>query len=128
MNDPIQQMQTSYVLADSAGRITQVGQMPRFMIDKQVPPAGGSLVIGKGHWDTDYVSGGVIVPRPANPGALDGMTLKNLPAPCTITLEGVDYACTDDTCELSFSHAGTFSIKVTPAWPMLDATFEVTQA
>lgn len=127
MSDTQDTTQVSAVMADSAGRITQTLQMPRFMIDYQTPPSGGSVVIGEGHWDTHYVSGGEIVPRPANPAALSGMELVNLPSPCTVTLEGADYACTDATCQLSFSHPGTYTVTVS-AWPILDATFEVTQA
>jgi hypothetical protein len=127
MNNTTDTTQTTYVTADASGRILSTGSMPRWMIDIQTPPAGGSLVIGDGHWDTDYVKGGAIVPRPASPATLNGMTLENLPNPCTITLDGADHACTDATCELSFSHAGTYTVKVA-AFPYLDATFEVTQA
>jgi hypothetical protein len=117
-----------FVTVDATGRILNSAHMPESMFKIQVPPDGCSLVLGLGDPETHYVAGGAVAPRPACPAVLDGMTLTNLPAPCTITLEGVDYACADDTCELSFSHAGAFSVKVTPAWPMLDATFEVTQA
>lgn len=116
-----------FVTADATGRILNSAHMPEFMFDIQVAPQGCSLVIGQGDPATDYVKDGAVTPRPANPTTLSGMELVNLPSPCTITLEGVDHACTDATCELSFSHPGTYTVKVS-AWPMLDATFEVTQA
>jgi hypothetical protein len=119
--------QTPVVFADATGRITQCFWMPRWMVDIQTAPAGGSVVISDGHWETDFVKEGAVVARPANPTTLEGMMLKNVPAPCMVTVEGVDHACTDTTVELSFSHPGTYTVKV-DAWPMLDATFEVTQA
>jgi hypothetical protein len=123
---PIQSM-TSYVVANVNGEIVMWGSMPHYMISDQSAPDGGSVVLGEGQPKTHYVKNGQSVARPANPAVLDGVTLKSLPVPCTITLEGVDHECTDDTCELSFSHPGTYPVKVS-AWPMLDATFEVTQA
>jgi hypothetical protein len=119
--------QTNFVMADAQGRIYMSASMPRYMVDLQLLPTGGSLVLGTGSFDTEYVSDGQILPRPANSATLDGMTLRNLPSPCTITLEGQTHDCTDDHCELSFSHPGTFTVKVS-AWPMLEAVFEVTQA
>jgi hypothetical protein len=121
------QIQTQYVVADAGGRIQFYGSVPAFMLEYQVAPEGGSVLTGAGAPETHYVQGGAIVERPANTATLKGMELQNLPVPCTITLDGTDHACTDDSCELSFSHAGTYQVKVS-AWPMLDATFEVTQA
>jgi hypothetical protein len=118
---------THYVAADAEGRILFFGSVPTFMFAYQAAPEGGSLVLGVGTPETHYVKEGAVVARPANPTTLEGMTLKNVPAPCMVTVEGVDHACTDATVELSFSHPGTYTVKV-DAWPMLDATFEVTQA
>jgi hypothetical protein len=121
------QIQTPFVMADATGRIVSTGSMPQFMLALQTPPAGGKLVVGSGHWDTHYVVGDAIYARPANTATLNGMQLENLPVPCSITAEGVEHACEDRTAELSFSHPGTYAVKVV-AWPMLDVTFEVTQA
>lgn len=119
--------QTQYVAADAEGRILFFGSVPGFMFQYQVPPESGSLVLGSGAPETHYVKGGAIVERPVNPTTLVGMTLANVPAPCTVTVEGADHACDDTTVDLSFSHPGTYQVKVS-AWPMLDAIFEVTQA
>ncbi|MFW6855396.1 hypothetical protein ACODYM_29315 [Burkholderia gladioli] len=118
---------TDYVMADETGLIVGKGSVPSFMFGAQVPPAGGSLAVGDGNPDLQYVSGQAIVDRPANPATLDGMTLKTLPVPCTINVEGVDHACDADHCDLSFSAAGTYSV-VVRAWPAVDAVFEVTQS
>jgi hypothetical protein len=121
------QRQVAYAAADGNGRILFFGRVPEFMFAYQLPPAGGSIVQGEGAPETHYVKDGAIVERPANPATLAGLELANLPAPCTITVEGVEHGCEDATAELSFSHPGTYPVKVS-AWPTLDATFEVIQA
>jgi hypothetical protein len=105
---------TSYVSADA------------FMVAVQMPLEGGAIVLGEGDPATHYVKAGQIVARPANTAALAGMTLQDLPVPCTITIDGTAHDCTDDHCDLEFTQPGTCSVTVS-AFPMLDATFEVTQ-
>lgn len=73
-----------------------------------------------------HVQGGTIVDRPLNTAILSGTRLVNLPVPCTITVEGTPHTCNETHADLSFSRPGTYSVKVS-AWPMLDATFQVTQ-
>ena len=85
MND---MTQTAFVMADAAGKITQRMSMPRWMAEHQTPPEGGCLVFADGDLDADYVKEGAVVPRPANPATLSGMTLENLPVPCTVTVKG----------------------------------------
>jgi len=115
---------THFAKYDSAtGRITFTGSVPSSMLSLQ----GENVVAGEADPLLDYVSAGVISPRPANTATLKGMKLRSLPKPCVITVEGVAHECTDATADLSFSHPGTYTVTVS-AWPMLDATFEVTQA
>ena len=121
-------VQTDYVLYEKAtGRISTWGQVPLFVIALQTPPEGFAIQIGEGRAETHYVADGQVLVRPANTATLDGMTLKNLPNPCVITIQGVAHDCTDDTADLSFSQPGTFDVTVS-AFPMLDATFQVTQS
>jgi hypothetical protein len=108
---------------DATGRILFKGEIPRSMLELQ----GDNVLEGDADVSLDWIQDGAKVPRPVNPATLSGMTLENLPSPCTITVEGIDHASTDATCELSFSQPGIYTVKVV-AWPMLDATFEVTQA
>jgi len=120
--------QTDYVTYEKAtGRITTWGQVPLFVIALQTPPEGQAIQVGYGREETHYVADGQVLVRPANTATLDGMSLKNLPNPCVITTQGVAHDCTDDTADLSFSQPGTFEVKVS-AFPMLDATFQVTQS
>ncbi|MFP3564683.1 hypothetical protein [Paraburkholderia sp. SIMBA_030] len=116
-----------FLAADAAGKILYFGSVPQSMLAVQVVPEGGQIVEGVGYPATDYIVAGAITPRPANSATLDGMTLKNVPASAVVSVDATDYAVTDGTVELSFTQPGTYAVKVS-AWPMLDATFEVTQA
>jgi hypothetical protein len=123
----IDHTQTKFVIADSTGKIETRGHVPAFMVETQFKPDGGSIVLGDGDPATSYVSDGAIVPRPANTAVLTGMNLTNLPVPCTISIDGTSHTCTDDHCDLEFTQPATYKVVVS-AFPMLDATFEVTQA
>jgi len=72
--------------------------------------------------DTYYLTSNGVEPRPPNPARLVGSDLLDLPCPCTITINGVAYACEDDHAELEFDQAGTYRIVVSK-WPYLDAEF-----
>jgi len=121
---PIEPGDAHFVKYDPAmGRISYIGSVPISMLSLQ----GENVIVGEADMLLDYVEGGAIARRPANPAVLDGMTLRALPRPCVVTVEGIAHECTDRTAELSFSHPGTFAVTVT-AFPVLDATFEVTQA
>lgn len=125
MTDPT--TQTAFVLADSAGKIVQWGSMPYSMISLQQPPAGGSIVIGSGNPATDYVFNGVITRRPTNPSTIAGMTISNVPNPSNVTIgAGTPQTVVDGVVNLSFTQPGTYTVVVS-SWPMLDATFTVTQ-
>lgn len=60
-----------------------------------------------------------------NPTTLDGMTLKNLPIPSTITIDGVAYECTDEEAELEFVYPSTYTVVVTSKF-YKSLTFKVT--
>jgi hypothetical protein len=122
------QTNVPYVEADSTGKIIVTGTIPPSMIALQKPPAGGSVVEGAGNPATQYVANGAIVARPANPSTLSGMTISNVPHPSTVTIAGANpQTVTDGVVDLSFTQPGTYAVVVS-AWPMLDATFSVTQA
>ncbi|KVH05367.1 hypothetical protein WS84_27935 [Burkholderia anthina] len=116
-----------YLIYDSDGRITTRARMPDAMIDIQVVPEGGTLLRAQCDIALDWVEAGEVKRRPANPATIDGMSLKNLPARCTIVVNGEAHECADNSATLSFSQPGTYPV-IVKAWPMLDAIFEVTQA
>ena len=118
---------TVFVAADSKGEIQYTGSVPEFMMDVQISPAGGSIVRGIGSPVTDYVLNGAITPRPANTATISGMTISNVPNPSTVTIAGGSpTTVTDGEVDLSFTQPGTYTVVVS-SWPMLDATFQVTQ-
>jgi hypothetical protein len=116
-----------FMTVDATGRILNASRMPGFMYKIQVAPEGCSFVLGMEDPETHYMKDGEIVPRPANTAKLSGMSLLTLPIPCVITAQGVAHDCSDDTADLSFSQPGTYEVMVS-AFPMLDATFQVTQS
>lgn len=111
---------------DDVGRIEFVGHTSPEGYDRMLSYTAEYIVQGEANVDLDWVDGHAIVRRPENPTVLDGMTLRNLPIPCVITIDGTAHDSTDETAELSFSQPGTFTVVVS-AFPMLDATFQVTQ-
>lgn len=79
-----------------------------------------------GNWyDKDvYVANGEVIPRPANPATLDGMTLRNLPHSTIVHINGTPYPCDEGYAELEFTHPGTYKVRV-ECWPHLDKEFTV---
>lgn len=79
-----------------------------------------------GQWDGDthYVVDGAPVLRPENPTTLDGMTLRNVPVPATLTINETEYQTDSDTVELEFDYPGTYHVTVS-AWPHLDKEFTI---
>jgi hypothetical protein len=121
---PVEPGATHFVKYEpTTGRIAYTGSVPVSMFALQ----GDAVIEGEANVLLDYVVGGAVTPRPANPAVLDGMTLRALPSPCVVAVEEVAHGCTDATAELSFSHPGTFTVTVI-AFPALDASFQVTQA
>lgn len=118
---------TDIVYADSSGKITATGRVPAFMVPDQPPPDGGSVAIGKADKSLHYVTGGAIAERPANPSTLSGLRISNVPNPSTVTIDGENpYTVTDGEVDLEFTQPATYTVTVS-SWPMLDATFQVTQ-
>jgi hypothetical protein len=118
---------TYYVIADARGDIVHVGAIPKFMVASQPLEPGQSIVLGVGRHGVDYVLNGVITPRPTNPSTLAGMKISNVPNPSTVTIDGVNpQAVTDGEVDLNFTQPGVYTA-VVASWPMLDATFTVTQ-
>lgn len=115
------------------GHIQQVGASPRWMLSLQEQ----HLETGVDWLETDdpatvfghYIAlpEKKVTARPANPATLDGMKISNVPNPSAVTIDGGEpVTVTDGEVELEFTQPGTFVIQVS-SWPMLDATFTVTQ-
>lgn len=73
----------------------------------------------------DYVSGGVVTPRPILPGSLVGNLLIRVPTGAAVYIDGQTYTADGTDIELEFTYPGTYSIKV-ECWPYLGWVGEVT--
>lgn len=71
-----------------------------------------------------YVQNDKATPRPAQPTALDGTTLRGIPGPSTVYINTEPYPCDDQTVELEFDQPGTYTVRV-EVWPYLDKEFTV---
>jgi hypothetical protein len=125
--------QTDYTIVDSTGRVQQIGSMPAWMLADQDAhvPEGGRLLPGSADFYADYADSSTtpwtLKPRPQNPAVLRGMTISDVPSPSAVTVGGDEpVTVTDGEVELSFSHAGTYTVVVS-CFPWLDASFTVTQ-
>ncbi len=108
------------------GRIMAVVTCPPAMAASMAMPGEQAVYCAPDVMDTThYVLHGAVQPRPTCPALLDGMTLRDLPVPCAIRINGVSYDCAEPTAELEFDQPGAYSIRVT-AWPYRNADFEVT--
>lgn len=72
-----------------------------------------------------YVQQGQIVNRPANPSAINGTTLSNVPVPAVVWINSSFYPTNDSTVELEIANPGTYLVSVV-VFPYVDASFEVT--
>lgn len=108
---------------DETGRILQTGLASLENVELEVS-LGKRIVQGEADPLTQYIRSDAIESRPPNPARLEGMVLRDLPAPCVLVLDGTAYDCDDAECELSFSLPGLHHVQV-EAWPMQSAVFEV---
>lgn len=119
---------TDWVIADAKGEILLTGSTARYQIEAQVLQPGQQLVEEKADLMSDYVAASHVAPRPANTSTLAAMKISNVPNPSTVTIDGGDpVTVTDGEVDLEFDQPATYTVVVS-SWPMLDATFEVTQS
>jgi hypothetical protein len=117
-------MITPYLVHDATGRILRTGQCPQEMVQLQAMD-GNTALEGQASDLTDYVSNGVVLPRPVNPATLSGLQLQNVPLPAALWFDGATYALTESTVDLTFDAPGAHVLTL-QAFPYLDKTFTVT--
>ena len=121
-----------FYLYDAEGRLFSrliLSPPPACIVDARLAlqlngDGAAGVVYYEGDMEEGYVLDGEVVARPANPARLDGLVLRDLPAPCEIGINGQPYKCNEDTAELEFDQPGTYRITVR-AWPHLDKEFEI---
>lgn len=122
-----------YVRYDPAtGAILAFGQMSKAAVahEDSLYDDDGYL-IAKGHRDTHWVDVAAqeLREKTACPAVLDGVTLRDLPVPCTITVTDhtgatSEHACTDGMAECEFEYPGTYTLTITSV-PHLPGTYQV---
>ena len=109
-------MNQDYIEYDDKGQIISVYSLAPELYelnkDKQ-------MMEGIADPNQHYIKNGEIADRPKQQTKLTNTTLSNLPAPCTIYINGTPYECDSDTAELEFDQPTTYTIRV-ESWPYQD--------
>lgn len=79
----------------------------------------GNWIPGQVNSETHYIKNGQIAERPIQQTKLTGLTLIDLPVPCTIFINDTPYECESDTAELEFDQPTSYTIRV-EVWPYQD--------
>ena len=112
-------MVNTLVLFNSNGFITgEIQTSCPEQIKANTLEVGSLLIKGDANIDPSlkYVRNKKLADRPKQQTKLTGATLENLPAPCTIHINGTPYECDRDTAELEFDQPTTYKISV-ESWP-----------
>lgn len=80
------------------------------------PNKVGLWVYGSGDMESQYIKDGQITERPIQQTKLNGLTLTDLPVPCTVHINDTPYECDSETAELEFDQPTTYEIRV-ESWP-----------
>ena len=106
-----------FYIYDNDGRVTGIAS--------KVPTDGRDFVEVEIRVDPGevYVVGGELVDKPAMSPTVLGVTISDLPSPCSLTTYGNTYEVLDGTVELLYDMVGDYLVKV-EAFPYLD--WEVT--
>lgn len=107
---------------DPTGRIISRLQANKATLALNASKNAGASVIAVHMEGELYISNGYPTLRPANPARFVGSTLRRLPVPCTITINGTEYPCNADHADITFDQPGKYTI-VVAAWPYLDKEF-----
>lgn len=114
---------TEYDLA--TGRLGMCMEYPNQEFMDVNSREGISRVLGHYSQATHYVSSDAVLERPTQATALDGLTLTDLPAPCTLWIDSTAYSITEPTVTLDLPLSGAYPLRV-EAWPYIDWTGSVT--
>lgn len=103
-----------------SGQILHSGEVPESFIELQ----GSDIVLGKFDGKDSYIVAGHVMPRPENTAYLEGTTLKNVPAPSILKINGKSYPCSDTRVDLEFTYPGVYVIEI-DSFPHKPARFTV---
>lgn len=109
---------------DANGRIDYSVQGDSHVIDQTIQSVNRPYVEGNWSDKTHYVFNKEIKNRPNNPTVLDGLVLRNVPAPCKIIVNQTLYTNNDSVVELDLPLSDIYKITVV-SFPYLNAEFEI---
>lgn len=92
----------------ATGEIVAQISCPETAIDKNC--GGNPHIDGTFRSDEFYVLAGVATAKTAMSPAVTGMTISNLPTPCTARIENVLYQITDGVLELDADMPGPYEV------------------
>lgn len=110
---------------DSTGKITGMAGVEEAILPMIKQHTQDTFVDGAWLDQPVYVLDGVVTGRPENPTTIAGFVLSNVPVPSTIKINDASYEADESTVELAFSQPGTYTVKVSSPWPILDKEFQV---
>jgi hypothetical protein len=87
---------------------------------------GLATIEGQGAYDTHYVAAGLVHAREMMPGEIVGTTIRGLPTPCRLHVDGQEYNVDDGVAEFTFTYPGTYKVTAESVYH-LTKTFELIQ-
>ncbi|MDH2051126.1 hypothetical protein [Achromobacter marplatensis] len=78
---------------------------------------------GRASLSLDYVDDGEVIRRLEMNPFIDGRSISNLPATCSVQVNDVMYECSDGIVELEFEQPGKYRV-IVRAFPFLDLELE----
>ena len=116
-------MRVFYVKYEAnTGRIFSSGECLREALERQHTGPHPYLITEEAHgWETNYVSNGVVVPRPVFSGfnkttvPADGKSvtkMTGIPEGCVVRIDGVEYTVDDGEIKLTFDTPGNYIVQI----------------
>lgn len=104
-----------FIVTDNDGNILRVGSAPGDLVDIQAnKDAGEHVFIGYADDSIDYidvVEGAIVKKHQMNLSVINS-TISGIPPQCVITVEGVEYALTENSITLEFNLVGEYIVKL----------------
>lgn len=107
------------------GRIVSIVTCSPEAATQQAGPGEAVILVDSEVRDTThYIKNEAVAIRPYQDTWLDGLTLRGLPVPCVLRVDGRGSEIAEPTVTLELDHPGVHMVEVR-AWPYRNASFEV---
>lgn len=85
----------------------------------------GLKMLADASGETHWVSDGEVLEKTPCPAFLDGLTLRDVPVPATVSIDGARYPTDEPVVELTFNHPGIYTVTI-ESIPHMPISFMVT--